>query len=164
MTDLNLVCEDPFNIGLLGAMSFISFAVGSAFITRLADIYGRKLVVILSSMVTPLGIIVMIYLAKSLIALYVLIFIIGLSYNARGSTAYIYGQEFLAPKWRTPYSICTFVMIGVNQLLCILVFYITQSQDLFLWIIVVLMALSISWVVVVAPESPEFLYSKSDFD
>jgi MFS family permease len=34
MTDLNLVCEDPISIGLMGTISFISFAIGSALITR----------------------------------------------------------------------------------------------------------------------------------
>jgi hypothetical protein len=37
MTDLNLICEEPYKIGLLGALSFISFTLGSAFITRIAD-------------------------------------------------------------------------------------------------------------------------------
>lgn len=37
MTELDLICEEPYKIGLMGALSFISFTLGSAFITRIAD-------------------------------------------------------------------------------------------------------------------------------
>lgn len=98
ITDLNLLCEDPYKIGLIGALSFVSFAIGSAFITKKADVLGRRPVVILSSIVTPLCLIILMTLAKSLTAIYVLIVLMGLTYNSRSSTAYIFGCEFLQRK------------------------------------------------------------------
>ena len=154
MTDLDLVCADPFKIGLLGAMSFISFAIGSALITRFADVYGRRKVVIYSSLVTPIGLMCLIYFAKNLIVIYIFIFLIGLSYNARGSTAYIYGSEFLQTKWQTLFSIGTFTMIGITQLMSVLVFWTTKSQDTFMWILITFMIIAIFWVMRFAPESP----------
>ena len=49
-------------------------------------------------------------------------------------------------------------------MLTVIVFWQTKSMDIFLWIVIISMSLSILWVVLVAPESPEFLYSKQDFD
>lgn len=95
ITDLDLVCEDPFKIGLLGALSFISFAIGSAFITKQADMSGRRPVIIMSSIVTPVCLLIMMTLTSSLNEIYVLVFLMGLTYNSRGSTAYIFGCEFL---------------------------------------------------------------------
>lgn len=89
------MCEDPFKIGLIGALSFISFAIGSAFITKQADISGRRLVIIISSVVTPVCLLIMMTMKPSLNQIYVLIFLMGLTYNSRGSTAYLFGCEFL---------------------------------------------------------------------
>jgi MFS family permease len=94
MTDLNLMCTEPYIIGLLGAISFISFSFGSILFTGISDKYGRRPVVIIASLVTPLGAFSTLF-AKNIATLYSIIFIMSLSYNARGSTAYIYGTEFL---------------------------------------------------------------------
>lgn len=95
MTDLDLICEEPFLIGLLGAISFMSFSIGSLLITRVIDIYGRRPVLLIATLVTPIGILMLISVAKSLVSLYVIIFVIGLTYNTRSSTAYLYATEFI---------------------------------------------------------------------
>lgn len=51
--------------------------------------------VVYSSMVTPIGIFILLAFAKDIYAIYGIIFIMGLTYNPRSSTAYIYGNEFL---------------------------------------------------------------------
>lgn len=56
MTDLDLICAEPYVIGLLGAISFISFSIGSIMLTDLMDTIGRKKVVLVASAVTPIGI------------------------------------------------------------------------------------------------------------
>lgn len=95
MTDLDFICAEPYSIGLIGAMSFISFSIGSILLTNLMDTHGRKKVLVVSSLITPLGMICMMLFAKNLVTIYVFIFLIGLTYNTRSSTAYLYGTEFL---------------------------------------------------------------------
>lgn len=34
MTSLDLICEEPYKIGLMGSVSFISFSIGSLLITK----------------------------------------------------------------------------------------------------------------------------------
>jgi MFS family permease len=95
MTELDLVCEEPYKIGFIGAVSFISFSLGSVLFTRIADKLGRKSVLVISSMVSPIGIIILTIFGKSLNFIYTTIFLIGFKYNSRGSTAYVFGTEFL---------------------------------------------------------------------
>lgn len=42
MTDLDLICAKPYSIGLIGFVTFVSFSVGSAIITKITDKKGRK--------------------------------------------------------------------------------------------------------------------------
>ena len=64
MTDpsLNLICKPPYMIGLIGSISFVSYSVGSILFTRYNDILGRKLVIQLSGVVTPIGLITLLAL------------------------------------------------------------------------------------------------------
>ena len=89
MTKYNWVCEEPFKIGFLGMISFLSYAVGSMLFTNQIDTHGRKYTIVFSSLVSPLGIIAIICLAKDIYSIYVLIFIMGLTYNPRSAAAYI---------------------------------------------------------------------------
>jgi MFS family permease len=95
MTDLNLICYESYYIALVGALSFFSFSIGSALFTNLIDKYGRKSVLIYSSLVTPIGILALIAFANSLTVIYVVMFVMGLTYNTRASVAYLYGTEFI---------------------------------------------------------------------
>lgn len=95
MTQYDLICAEPFVIGFMGLVSFLSFSIGSLSLTDIIDTQGRKHVVVYSSMVTPIGIFMLLAFAKDIYAIYGIIFIVGLTYNPRSSTAYIYGNEFL---------------------------------------------------------------------
>jgi len=95
MTDLNLICEPPIAISLMGVLSFISFSLGSILITQVIDKQGRRLSLIVASSVTPLCIMGLMFAPHNLYSIYAVIFSLGLTYNCRGSTAYLYATEFL---------------------------------------------------------------------
>ena len=59
MTQLDLVCAQPYVIGLMGVISFVSFSIGSLLFTNIIDRAGRKYVVLVASLVTPIGIAVL---------------------------------------------------------------------------------------------------------
>lgn len=113
MTELNLICEEPIKIGLMGAISFASFSIGSLTFTDMIDSKGRKIVVLGSSIVTPLGIIALLLFAENLTHIYVIMFIIGLAYNPRSSVAYLYGSEFLQKKEQLKFGALNFTYCGL---------------------------------------------------
>ena len=78
---------------MLGLISFISFSIGSYFLTKI-DNFGRKYAVVLSSLMTPFGILAIMFFAKDIYFIYAIIFIVGLSYNPRTAAAYTLGIEF----------------------------------------------------------------------
>ena len=117
MTKLDLFCEEPYKIGLIGAVSFISFSLGSIMFTRAADKLGRKKVIVLASLVTPLGITVLLLFGKSLPFIYATVFFIGLSYNPRSSTAYLFATEFLEKRHHLNYGQANFLFSGACQAL-----------------------------------------------
>ena len=63
--------------------------------TQAIDVYGRKPTMLAASAITPIGIVIMMLWGNDIYSIYIIIFIIGLTYNTRSSTAYLYGTEFL---------------------------------------------------------------------
>ena len=63
ITEYDWVCEEPFKIGFLGMISFVSFSIGSLFFTNQIDTHGRKYTLVFSSLVTPLGIFAILFFA-----------------------------------------------------------------------------------------------------
>ena len=121
MADLNLICEEPYKIGMIGSVSFISFSLGSLVTTQIAD-KGRRNIVIISSAVTPLG---LLFLLKplNLVAINILMVIIGFTYNAGSSIAYLMNTEFVEVKYRIKIGVITFGFCGVIQSLSGVWFY-----------------------------------------
>lgn len=95
MTDLSLECESKFNIALIGGISFLSFSVGSIVLTRAIDKRGRRQILLFASVFTILGVVVLLFFANSLFFIYAVIFMMGLLYNTRSSSAYIFGTEYM---------------------------------------------------------------------
>jgi MFS family permease len=126
MTDLDLICEQPYVIGLLGAISFISFSLGSLMLTDLIDTHGRKNVVIGASLVTPIGIFLL-FIVNNIYYIYAIMFVIGLTYNPRSSVAYLYGSEFLQKKDKLKFGAYNFTLSGIFQFLSAIWFYYTKN-------------------------------------
>lgn len=92
-----MICAESYVIALVGALSFFSFSIGSVLLTNLIDKYGRKSVLLYTSLVTPLCLFLLIFFAKSngIKFVYTVMFLMGLTYNTRASVSYIYGTEFI---------------------------------------------------------------------
>lgn len=157
MTNLDLICEEPYQIGLIGSVSFISFSIGSLFTSTVADTYGRKKTVLAFGMVTPLGMLALLYGPQSLSFINLLMFTIGFTYNARSSGAYLYNNEFIESDKRINVGITLFTFSGIIQILSAVWFWYTKDQLTYMWIIIIALFIALLIVCFLVPESPSFL-------
>lgn len=170
MTDksIDLLCQPKFLVGLIGSLSFISYSVGSVLLTRYNDIYGRKLTIQLTGLMTPVGMVAMLVLEYlGYLSVYIIIavmFTVGLTYSARGSTSYLYGTEFLNRNYHLFYGQVNFILSGIILAAAGPFFYYTKSQTLWFYILIGLMAFSLIWTTCFAPESPYFLYEMEKWE
>jgi MFS family permease len=90
MTDYNFLCAKPYEIGFMASVNFIGFTIGSLFFVRMADVYGRKPVLLIATSVSPIGITCLIFFGKSLMSVYIIVFCMGLTYSTRTSVSYLF--------------------------------------------------------------------------
>ena len=95
MNQLHLECESKFKVAMIGGISFLSFSLGSIVLTRAIDKRGRREILLFASSFTIAGIVILLLFANSLTFVYVVIFLMGLVYNTRSSSAYIFGTEYM---------------------------------------------------------------------
>lgn len=95
--DLDLACSKQGPLGpiaLLGSLQFVGWAL-SAFITpRLADVYGRK-IIFLVSMGIQLVSLIGIFISRNWVVTAILIFVFGTGGVGRSSISYLLMQEYL---------------------------------------------------------------------
>ena len=129
MTQLDLICVEPFYIGLLGSISFVCFAVGAFSFTKYADIYGRKKLVCVAAIFTPISLTLLLFFAKEfgLIFIYIVFGILGLTYNPRGSTVYLYSAELLPKDKRLLFGSLLFFIDGMFSVSASYYFYEFKS-------------------------------------
>ena len=164
MTDLDLVCAEPYIIGLMGGISFLSFSIGSILMTRAMDEYGRKPTMLAASAITPIGIIIMLLFGNDIYKIYVIIFIMGLAYNTRSSAAYLFGTEFLCKESHIKYGQVLFCFSSLINILSALFFWLFRDQTSYFFFLFVIMMFSLIWIGVYTPESPLFLWEKENYD
>jgi MFS family permease len=78
---------------LVGATFLIGICVGCLFVTKLADIYGRKPVYLLG-LILNFVIIAVLMLVNSVIPIFVCLFFLGISITCRYYVGYSYSLEF----------------------------------------------------------------------
>lgn len=95
MTELDLICEEPYKIGLIGAIYFVSYSFGSLMFTGMIDNKGRKSIVLVANLIHILCLIALVAFVDTLYKIYPIIFIAGLAYSSRSNVSYMYGSEFV---------------------------------------------------------------------
>jgi hypothetical protein len=117
------------------------------------------------SILTPLGILLLTVLGKSLnlTIIYIVLGVMGFTYNARASTSYIFGNEFTKKDNHMVYSVSVFVFSGLFQAASGWYFWRFRSQEIYCYLLSALLILSILWVAIFAPESPHYLLEKFDY-
>ena len=98
MEDKNLRCLDRSEIGLLGSLVFLGWAFTSAWVPRLADLKGRKPIVLVSLLI-ELPAMVLILLTKNYYVLATCFFIIGACNTGSLLVGFIYSMELVEEKY-----------------------------------------------------------------
>ena len=94
MTELDLIWESDFRIGFLGSIVFLGFLLSSFTIMPTPDIFGRKPVLIVTTILSTIAPLLILFV-RSLTTVYVLLFIYGFTILVRGTTSYVYALEFV---------------------------------------------------------------------
>ena len=128
MTCGGLICEDPVKLGFLGMMSFFSFAIGSVFFGKVADKFGRKYSVFISSVVSPICFVILANVTFNLKLIYSLSFIMGLGYSTRSSVSYMFATEFMCDIDRIHYAKWLFIFVGFFKIFSCY-FFMSISKD-----------------------------------
>lgn len=159
MTQLDLICVEPYKIGLMGTLSFFSIAIGSFFFTRQADTYGRKPVILAATMVTPIGVALILLLGTHLTLywIYGILIMIALAYNPRASTAYLYATEVLPKRRRMLFGGTLFTFEGLFTVSVAYYFYVYRDQNTIMIGVSVACILAMIVLFFFLPESPSFL-------
>lgn len=159
---LDLTCESKVLIGFLGAFFFIGFALSSAVIPRIADLYGRKRIYTFS-MVLNLLFGVFLFFSKSIYFSIFSFFFIGVSSGGRVVVGTMYVNEFL-PERNQSFIITLLLALDASQLLfeAIYYYYFRDWEPLFMFFIFFYVMVVLA--VLQLPESPKYLYAKKKFD
>ena len=82
---------------MMGSLYFVGFAISAGIVTPLADIYGRKVIVLWSMVIQLLAYIAIIY-STNIYAVITYYFIIGMCAGGRECVGTVYFNEFFPSK------------------------------------------------------------------
>lgn len=130
----------------------------------MADIYGRKIFVIIVCIVQSLCFLVLLLIPNPIV-FYATIFIFGTSIPLKNMMAYTHLMEFL-PGRVTEYSGYLFFTEGMLLVISpLILIFVTVNTDIFLWVGLVQNAIGIAlFMFMYVPESTIFLLEKERFE
>jgi MFS family permease len=130
----------------------------------MADIYGRKIFVIIVCIVQGLCFLVLLLIQNPMV-FYGTIFIFGTSIPLKNMMAYTHLMEFL-PGRVTEYSGYLFFTEGMLLVISpLILIFVTVNTDIFLWVGLIQNAIGIAlFMVMYVPESTIFLLEKERFE
>ncbi len=143
---------------MVGAIFLLGICVGCLFITKLADIHGRKPIYLLGLILNFVLITILIFV-NSVIPIFVCLFFLGISITCRYYVGYSYSLEFQPASSQIIVSIALFVSEAIVYLLDIVYFAFLSKNWIWLQIPnLIFTAIGIIYVIWM-PETPRFLVS-----
>ena len=110
-----MLCEPKYRVGFLGSIIFLGVIIGLLFVPPLADYFGRKVIVIISIILSLLGQFGLL-IATSMAEAYAFNFILGLCFAGRNLVGLSYLLEFQLLKY---HEIIIFIML-LTESVCVI--------------------------------------------
>ena len=120
----------------------------------------------IAATITPIGLALLIVGAKKLgiFFIYLVFGIMGLSYNPRGSTSYLYALEVIPNEARLLFGTLLFFFDGCFSVFTAVYFFYWKSQNLYLIVLGAVFTLALIVMKFFLPETPAFLLMKGDIN
>ena len=100
-------------MGFIGSCYFIGFMVGALFVPRLADIFGRRWIIIFGLGFAVIGVVFVVF-ANSLAFIYAAMIILGIQAPATQQVSFVLITEIVGTKYRAFYST---LILSINAFL-----------------------------------------------
>lgn len=157
------VGDSHTSFGMIGSAYFAGYSLSCLLVPRLADLYGRRLPLIASSLFQFL-IYFGIFFSNSYLFTVALILVFGFCGAGRSVVGYLYLLELVPGDWKTLAGTSLHSMNSMTFIISAIYFWFI-SKD---WRWIILSALIANGLTALAmvfiPESPAYLYSSRDFD
>lgn len=128
---LDIYCESPYLIALMGSMYFVGAITSGLFVTRMADLHGRKWPTLISAIVSiPIHIGLMI--STSLTLSIVLFFLFGMTRPGKMQVSFVYISELVPENKRRLVGSFILFFDGSSLILFALYFlYVSKNWEFF---------------------------------
>ena len=160
---LDLTCKSKEAIGFIGSIYFIGLMISALILPRLADIYGRRWI-ILGCQFMQVPVYIWVFFMSSLGECYAIFLFIGLGFGGSVATNSLYVQEFLQKRHRAKVLIAGMTIDSMCVLLLVFYFLVItkhwQGWYVMGLVLQILILIGYLWM----PESPEFLFAKGRFE
>ena len=159
-----MLCESKFKVGLLGSMFFLGVISTLIIIPPLADKFGRKLIFLISNIVSVIGQLGLI-LSDNIYEAYFFAFLIGATFSGKVVVGLNYMLEFNRPKWNETIIYLLLVAESVSTILFTIWYqFIDRGWFLLQLICLILAVLTTAYFGIFVPESPKWSYTWQRFD
>lgn len=162
-TQYGLVCKPKAATAILNTIGFASVFLGCLFIPRLADLYGRKGVYMVSMMCQAPVFLVLTF-THSLMVAYAAAFFFGLCVIGRVAAGFLLLMELVPTKWQPV--VGGIAMVAEASSLMLWVIFLTQVSKKAEYFLMYSTGLNFALLIPICfiQESPRWLYGMSNFD
>ena len=164
-TDFKMECTDDRIIAFMGSGYFLGWMVTSPIWLRLADVWGRRLMIHIS-IIPHLILTAAFFLVTPANAEWLIIFInvmIGLKESMTSIVAYVLLSEMVSAKYRAYFSAANNIYDGLQNILISVMFYFGRDWHYVSYYYLAVLVL-LFFVLFLVPESPRFLLSRKRYD
>lgn len=158
----NLTCSSRKTIGSIGTLYFLGMILGSLVVPKLSDVYGRKPIVLVATVVQILAL-CMNLLGTDINMLLLMHFCQGVSWCGRGTVGYMMMMENV-PKSKAVTATTAYYIGNCQAILMALVYFRFMGKDWrvpYAFATIALLPALIHLCLI--PETPKYLYGKKKF-
>ena len=162
ITSMNIEWAPEYQIGLFGSLYFIGVCIGAGTLLRLADIRGRK-PVLLFSLALNMLITFLLWITNDLFITYLLVILNGIVIAPRVSISYLYMMEVIQESKKKLFNFISWICDAFSVIFIAAYFYFIKSGISIFYIYIVYGTITLI-ILFFIPESPHYLYAKCRFN